>query len=60
MIFTIFGNMVVSFGWLGAHFLVTHSEFAKAQLLALLCLHAVPLAIAFLPAGWLRLIKQSS
>ena len=60
MLLAIFGGIVVSAGWLGAHYLVTHSEFAKAQFLALVCAHAVPFALGFLPAGWLRLTKQST
>lgn len=57
MLLAILGNIVVSAGWLGAHYLITHSEFAKAQLLALVCLHALAFAIGFLPAGWLRFKK---
>jgi hypothetical protein len=59
MMLAIFGNIVVSCGWLGANFLMTHSEFAKAQFLALVCAHAFLFAIGFLPAGWLRLTKES-
>ncbi|HEY6226117.1 MAG TPA: cytochrome c biogenesis protein CcsA [Verrucomicrobiae bacterium] len=60
MLFAVFGSIVVSAAWVGANYLVTHSEFLKAQFLALLCLHAVPFMIGLLPAGWLRLIKQST
>jgi hypothetical protein len=60
MLLAILGNVVVSFGWLGANYLMTHSEFAKAQFLALVCAHAIPFAIGFLPAGWLRLLKEST
>jgi hypothetical protein len=55
MMLAIPGNIVVSLGWLGAHFLMTHSEFVKAQLFALVCVHALVFVIGFLPAGWLRL-----
>jgi hypothetical protein len=60
MLLAIIGNIVVIFGWLGANFLMTHSEFAKAQMLALLCAHAIPLAIGFLPAGWLRSTRETT
>lgn len=60
MMLAIVGNIVVSCGWLGANFLMTHSEFAKAEFLALVCAHAFLFAIGFLPAGWLRLTKQST
>jgi hypothetical protein len=60
MLFAIFGNIVVSCAWLGAAFLMTHSELLKAQFLALVCAHAFLFAIGFLPPGWLRLIKQST
>ena len=57
MMLAILGNIAVSFGWLGANFLVTHSEFLKAQLLALVCLHGAVFFVALLPAGWLRFNK---
>jgi hypothetical protein len=60
MMLAISGNFVVSCAWLGAHFLMTHSEFAKAQFLALVCAHAVVFAIGFLPAGWMRAVKQAT
>lgn len=56
MMLTIFGNIIVSFAWLGAHLWSAHSynPFLKAQLLALICVHAILLAIGFAPTGWLR------
>ncbi len=60
MMLAILGNIVVSCGWIGANFLMSHSDFAKAQLLALICAHAFFFALGFLPAGWLRLTKEST
>jgi hypothetical protein len=60
MMLAIFGNVVVSCGWLGANFLMTHSEFAKAQWLALVCAHTLLFGIGLLPAGWLRFTKAEA
>jgi hypothetical protein len=60
MLLAILGNIVVSLGWLGSNYLITHSEFAKAQLLALLLVHIAVFVIGLLPAGWIQLAKRDA
>jgi hypothetical protein len=62
MMLAILGNIVTTLGWFGANMVYTHSysPFLKAQLLALLLVHALLFGIGLLPAGWLRFTKAGA
>jgi hypothetical protein len=60
MLLGVFGNIVVSFAWLGPFaFSGSHDPFRRAQLYALVLVHVILLMIGLLPAKWIRSMRTS-
>jgi hypothetical protein len=60
MMFGVFGNIVVSFGWLGPFvFSNSYDPFRRAQFYAFVIAHVVLLGIGTLPTKWVRILKAS-